>query len=216
VLVEQSLMYDRALPQYGTDHGVVRGDDPLVVGAPPLMWAEALDVLMAELTSVWPREMAALAAVSGSAQQHGSVYLTSSGLARLTALDSRRPLAEQLADAFARPLSPVWMDSSTSGECREIEQAVGGAAVLAARTGARAFERFTGPQIRAFARREPDGYVATARIHLVSSFMASLLACADAPIDPGDGSGMNLMDCGRAVVAEALGHGDGSRAGCHG
>ena len=65
---------------------------------------------------------------------------------------------------------------------------------LQALTGSPAYERFTGPQIRKFYQEQPDAYAATARIHLVSSFMASLLLGADAPIDPGDGSGMNLMD----------------------
>ena len=58
----------------------------------------------------------------------------------------------------------------------------------------RAFERFTGPQIRKFASRQPDGYARTGRIHLVSSFLASLLIGRHAPLDPGDASGMNLMD----------------------
>jgi xylulokinase len=66
--------------------------------------------------------------------------------------------------------------------------------VLAQHTGSRAFERFTGPQIRKFYKHEPDAYRATDRIHLVSSFMASLLIGRHAPVDPGDGSGMNLMD----------------------
>jgi xylulokinase len=66
--------------------------------------------------------------------------------------------------------------------------------VLARHTGSRAFERFTGPQIRAFANRDPAAYRTTRRIHLISSFCASLLAGADAPIDWGDGSGMNLLD----------------------
>jgi len=194
VLVEQSLVFDAALPAYGTSHGVIRGDDPLIVTAPPLMWVDALDMMMARLAAEWPRDIARLTAISGSAQQHGSVYLNERGLATLSDLDAQQALTAQLADGFSRAASPVWMDSSTTTECREIERAVGGAAVLARRTGAHAFERFTGPQIRAFSKRDPRAYAATARIHVVSSFLASLLAGADAPIDPGDGSGMNLMD----------------------
>src|SRR6185369_4524684 len=55
-------------------------------------------------------------------------------------------------------------------------------------------ERFTGPQIRRFSTHEPAAYTATDRIHLVSSYLASLLVGRHAPVDPGDGSGMNLMD----------------------
>jgi xylulokinase len=194
VLLEHSLVYDRDLSGYGTSHGVIRGDDPSVVVAPAVMWVDALDQVMARLTAERPRDMARLTAISGSAQQHGSVYLTKAGLARLATLDPRATLALQMDAAFSRPMSPVWMDSSTGVECREIEQAVGGAARLAAHTGARAFERFTGPQIRAFAKREPQSYAETGRIHLISSFMPSLLAGAEAPIDHGDGSGMNLME----------------------
>ena len=88
----------------------------------------------------------------------------------------------------------IWMDSSTTVECGEIEAAVGGARVLAQHTGSRAFERFTAAQIRKFWRTDPDGYGRTARIHLVSSFLASLLIGRHAAIDRGDASGMNLMD----------------------
>jgi xylulokinase len=194
VMAEISMTFDAALPAFGTSHGVIRGADPAVVGAPPLMWVEALDVMMARLSAEYPDAMARLTAVSGSAQQHGSVYLNARGFERLSAIDPRKPIAAQMEDGFSRAMSPVWMDSSTTVECREIERGVGGAAALAARTGSRAFERFTGPQIRAFAARDPHGYAATRRIHLISSFFASLLAGTDATIDPGDGSGMNLMD----------------------
>jgi xylulokinase len=135
-----------------------------------------------------------VAAISGSAQQHGSVYLAAGAPERLGALDPSRPLVDQLSGIFARPLSPVWMDTSTREQCRAIADAVGGPGALALLTGSRAFERFTGPQIRRFSETDPDGYARTARVHLVSSFMASLVAGVEAPIEPGDGSGMNLMD----------------------
>ena len=90
----------------------------------------------------------------------------------------------------------MWLDASTGKQCREIEEALGGADRVAALTGSPACERFTGPQIRKFAIGQPAAYADTARVHLVSSFLASLLAGRDAPIDPGDGSGMNLMDLG--------------------
>jgi xylulokinase len=72
---------------------------------------------------------------------------------------------------------------------------------MAVLTGSRAFERFTGPQIRRFWRTEPEAFARTDRIHLVSSYLASLLAGGHAPIDRGDGAGMNLMDIARGEWA---------------
>jgi len=86
------------------------------------------------------------------------------------------------------------MDSSTSAECAEIATAVGGDARMVAITGSRAIERFTGPQIRKFAKQQPAAWERTAEVHLVSSFMASVLAGRSVPIDLGDGAGMNLLD----------------------
>ena len=70
VVHETSLNFDKILPAYGTQNGVLRSQDPAVVHAPPLMWVEALDVLMAQLK----QEGVALGevrAVAGSGQQHG-------------------------------------------------------------------------------------------------------------------------------------------------
>lgn len=60
--------------------------------------------------------------------------------------------------------------------------------------GSRAFERFTGPQIRKVYETQEDVYYATERVSLVSSFMASLLVGEYVAIDHSDGAGMNLMD----------------------
>src|SRR5438309_424355 len=61
-----------------------------------------------------------------------------------------------------------------------------------------ALERFTGPQIRKFFKTDPVAYRATDRVHLISSFLASLLIGGHAPVDPGDASGTNLMDLSTA------------------
>jgi xylulokinase len=195
VVFETSLAFDEALPRYGTRHGVLPSADPSVARSSPVMWADALDLMFGRLSESG-LDLRRLAAISGSAQQHGSVYVNAGASTCLASLDPRRPTGEQVASMLARAEAPIWMDSSTSAECGEIEAAVGGASVLAQRTGSRAFERFTGPQIRRFANVDPAGYAATGRIHLVSSFLASLLAGKHSPLDPGDASGMNLMDLG--------------------
>jgi xylulokinase len=194
ILFERTFRYDDELPHYGTKHGVLSSRDPKVVHAPPLMWSEALDRMIATLVRETTIDWSTLRAISGSAQQHGSVYVNADATKRLEQLTPSTPLAAQLEGVFSRKTSPIWMDSSTTSQCAAIEAAVGGPRRLAQITGSRAFERFTGPQIRKFAEEDPAGYAATDRVHLVSSWLASLLAGTHAPIDPGDGSGMNLME----------------------
>lgn len=193
VVVERSLSFDAELPQYGTRNGVRRGTDPTVVHAPPLMWAEALDRMFARLRAEGV-DLKAIAAIAVSGQQHGSVYLTRGAADALARLHEAPDLATALRGVLSRPTSPIWMDSSTSAECAEITEALGGPAAVAQRTGSAAFERFTGPQIRKFWKTDPAAYERTAHICLVSSFVPSILAGRIAPIDPGDGAGMNLMN----------------------
>lgn len=192
-LFEKSVSYDRDLPKYRTEGGVHRHPDGRTVTAPPIMWAEALDLLFERMADErFP--FGQVAAVSVSGQQHGSVYWRRGAGLQLGRLENHRPIAPQLAETFAVEESPIWMDSSTTEECREREAAMGGAQALAEITGSRAYERFTGNQIARIAKRRPEAYAATERISLVSSFMATLLAGAYAPIDWSDGSGMNLLD----------------------
>lgn len=192
IVFEHAIEFDRDFPAYRTRNGVLRGSTSLEVTAPPLMWTEALDRMMATIAR--EADLRHIAAISGSAQQHGSVYLRPEADILLRAMDPARPLADQLGDVFTRRSSPVWMDESTRVQCDAIDAALGGPDATARLTGSVATERFTGPQIRKFHETQPAAYAATSRIHLVSSYLASLLAGAGAPIDPGDGAGMNLMD----------------------
>lgn len=201
VVFTASLNFDRDLPEYGTTGGVRRDEDTNDVFASPLMWAEALDRMMARIAEAPGVVITGIRAIAGSAQQHGSVYLNRSP----GALDPLRPLARQLEGSLSRDRSPVWMDSTTATQCREIDLALGGPARTRTVTGSPATERFTGPQIRRFCQQQPEAYAETTRVHLVSSFLASLLIGGDAPIDTGDGSGMNLMDlAGNRWSREAL------------
>lgn len=193
VVFESALKFDEALPAYGTQHGMLPHDDPRVSQAPPAMWVAALDLMMARVAGSG-LDLRALAGISGGAQQHGSVYLNARAGALLTSMDPERPVGEQVADMLSRAVSPLWMDASAGVEAEEFENAVGGAKAMARHTGSRAFARFTAAQIRRFWKQDPDAYARTSRVHLVSSFLASLLAGTHAPLDPGDASGMNLMD----------------------
>jgi xylulokinase len=193
VVYEKSLNFDQALPHYKTRNGVLSNRDPLVKHSSPLMWVEALDLIFATMKKDGVA-LKNILAISGSGQQHGSVYLNERISAALENLDAKKSLVENLRGVFARKTSPIWMDSSTATECAEIRKKLGGVKYTASRTGSDAFERFTGPQIRKFFKTEKTAYEKTAHIALISSFMASLLAGKIAPIDFGDGAGMNLMD----------------------
>jgi xylulokinase len=192
VVYRDSLDFDAVFPEFGTTHGVLPSADPAVVHAPPALWTSALERMLRRVaTAVDAR---AIRAISGAAQQHGSVYCTAAS----------DPLAVGAFEAvLARPTAPTWMDTSAAPECADIEAALGGPFALASLTGSRAFPRFTGPQIRKFWRDDPAAYSGTGRIHLVSSWLASALIGEHAPIDRADGSGMNLMDIRRGEWSQA-------------
>jgi len=191
IVASASVNFKADLPQFNCPDGVLANSDPLVKHADPLMWLAALDLLLARLAATGVN-MAGITAVGGDGQQHGSVYLNSRFAALLAGLTSESSLAEQLKTTLARPTSPIWMDSSTSAECRELDAEFG--VRMQADTGSPAIERFTGPQIRKFAKTEPERYAQTTRVHLVSSFLCSVLIGKDAPVDSGDGAGMNLLN----------------------
>ena len=193
IIYEHSIAFDEAFPEYRTRHGVLPSDDPRRGTAPPLLWVDTLD-RMFETMAASHLDLTRIRAISGSAQQHGSVYLREGAGAALASLDPESRLAPQIAPLLSRTDAPIWLDCTTTDECAALTTALGGDAALGRLTGSRAYERFTAAQIRRFATLDPEGYAATDRIHLVSSFLASLLAGRHASLEPADASGMNLMD----------------------
>ena len=192
ILFEESINFDA---HFGERYGVANGVFDLGNGqvhSSPQMWADALDMLMGDLAE--RLDLSEILAVAGSGQQHGTVYLNGRAAAALQNLDPAQGLAPQLDGVFSRATCPVWMDTSTEPQCRQLEQGVGGREALLELSGNTAFERFSGPQIRKFWQEDEAAYASTAYIGLVSSYMASLLAGRLVGVDAGDASGTNMMD----------------------
>ncbi|KAI8067096.1 hypothetical protein BC940DRAFT_347173 [Gongronella butleri] len=193
IVYEHAVNFGRDLPEFNTHNGVIVQDSVKnVVTSPTLMWVKAFDLLLADLAAQGLTKY--IVAISGAGQQHGSVYWSKEGAHQLSALDASRTLEDQLQHAFSRSQSPIWQDSSTTKQCRELEASVGGPEALAQLTGSKGYERFTGNQIAKIYQEEPDTYAATHWITLVSSFMATLLLGQLGAVDAAEGSGTNLMN----------------------
>jgi xylulokinase len=191
IIASEAVNFGEDLPQFNCPDGFLENPDPLFKHSNPLMWLAALDLVLEKLKSK-AAPLDKVKAISGSGQQHGSVYLKENFESVLSLLDPSQNLQEQIAPTLSRKTSPIWMDSSTEKECEEITNAI--RERLQKETGSPAIERFTGPQIRKFYKQSPENYEQTKTIHLVSSFLASVLCGESAPIDYGDGGGMNLMN----------------------
>lgn len=187
-----SVNFGKDLPNYGAPSGFIPGGKNGEVHSDPRMWLDALDLLFSRLAG--EVDLSRIQIIAGSGQQHGSVYVEEKFDVALANLDPSQSLSAQLGNHFSRETSPIWMDTSTGLECAEITATLGGSEQVCARSGSIAIERFTGPQIRKFSKTDPAAYAATKRIHLVSSFIASVLAGRPIPIDFGDGAGMNLLN----------------------
>lgn len=184
--------------EFPVSGGVCMGENQNEYYVNPKMWVKAVDTVLDRMI-LEGADFSTVASISGSAQQHGSVYWNERGIETLQKLDVDKFLYNQLDEfAFSISRSPIWMDSSTTRQCEEIEKGVGGRDEMVRITGSRAYERFTAAQIRKIFQEQRSVYDNTVRISLVSSFLASIFLNKIAPIDLSDGSGMNLLDINKS------------------
>ena len=172
VVASAAVNYGRDLSEFGAPDGFLPDADPRVRRANPAMWVRGLELALERLRDAGA-PMGDVAAVGGDAQQHATVYLDADG-------------------GYSRAESPIWMDSSTEAEVSALDARFGEA--LRARTGSPAIERFAAAQVMKFAKEDPAAWERTARVHLLSSYLTSTLTGCDAPVETGDGAGMNLMN----------------------
>ncbi|KAG7877326.1 hypothetical protein KL938_004082 [Ogataea parapolymorpha] len=197
--------FDEELSKYGIRKGVLTNESAGEIFAPVEMWVEALELCFDKMKKDnFPFKD--VRAMSGSCQQHGSVYWSKRAPELLGSLSAEKSLQDQLCpEAFTFQTSPNWQDHSTGPELKIFEDAVGGCHKLAQITGSRAHYRFTGTQIRKLASRvDPKIYHETYRISLISSFLSSLLCGKLTNIEESDGCGMNLYDISNGEYDEEL------------
>ena len=212
LVFEHTTSFDRDLPAYGTRHGILPSDDPRVAVAPPLMWAEALDRAMAAFARSGLERVAGRRGVGirAAARQRVSER---DGRARRSPRSTRRSRSSSRSAASSR--ARCRRSGSTRARRTSVARSRRRWAARRrsrvspdrARSSASPGRRFAGSR-----RRMPAAYGQTARIHLVSSFLASLLAGRARAARSGrrighesDGSGARRLGAGRA-------RGDGARS----
>jgi xylulokinase len=213
---------DPRLTRYGLGEGapILPPREPGEAEQPAVLFLDALEALLSDLG---PEILGRVAAIDLSAQQHGQVWLGAAGVQAVAALrasgsgrvDGASPppsLASRIGPGLAYDRAPIWMSSNTQAEAEALRSALGGREGVTARSGSDSPLRFSGAVLRRVALRFPEAYSRATRCHLISSFLAGVLAGdGDAPIDWGNGSGTSLMDWsarrwdGQLIAAAAAG-----------
>ena len=202
---EAKVDFDEDMKKYGIDKGVLTNPAEGEVFAPPAMWLDAINLVLDRLRDAG-LDFSKVKGLSGAGMQHGTVFWSASAETLLKKLDSKKTLVEQLeaGGAFAHPMSPNWQDASTQQQCDAFDAHLGEPQTLADVTGSKAHHRFSGPQILRYRTKYPEHYEQTARISLVSSFLASVFLGKIASIDISDVTGMNLWDVDKGVWNDQL------------
>jgi xylulokinase len=183
-----SINYDRDLPQYNTENGVVKDAGFGVSESDPHMWIEAIKILFGRLKEQFA-EMDQIKAISVSGQQHGLVTITADG-------------------ELSRPFSKLWNDFSTAEECEILTKELGGPAAMIREISNTQRTGYTAPKIFHMVRNEPDNWANTATIFLVHNYINYILTGGPnggiAAMEPGDVSGSAIWDPAKKTWANKV------------
>ena len=72
VVASRNVVFGERLPSYGAPKGFRPNADPKVVESDPLMWVEALELVLGDLRAAGV-DLSLIRGISGAGQQHGSV-----------------------------------------------------------------------------------------------------------------------------------------------
>ena len=178
IVYSDSINYDSDLPKYNTKNGVIQNLGEGVSESDPLMWIEAINILLERLKkSEIPQQN--IKAISVSGQQHGLVALDSNG-------------------NLTRKTSKLWNDFSTQEECDLLTGAIGGIDRMIEEVGNSQLTGYTASKIFHFVRHEPEAYKKTSTLFLVHNFVNWYLSGGKNDgvrvMEPGDTSGTALWN----------------------
>ncbi len=184
IVFNDQINYDADLPEYKTQNGVMQGLDEGVSESDPQMWIDSLNMLFERLKSS-KVNIAEIAALSVSGQQHGLVALDAEG-------------------NLSRRASKLWNDFSTGDECELLTAAVGGKEAMIDEVGNTQRTGYTAAKIYHFIRHEPERYKRTSTLFLVHNYVNWYLTGGVRVMEPGDVSGMALWHPEKQVWSEKL------------
>ena len=122
ITAEAGINYDTDMPHYKTEGGVHAHEDGTVT-QPTVMWVEALDLLMAKLKADGV-DFGSVAAVSGSGQQHGSVYWKKGAESTLGSLSAGSSIPRQQCSSAPIRSSPPTSAGIAAREKRAAKSAL--------------------------------------------------------------------------------------------
>ncbi len=178
IVFNEAINYDTDLPHYHTKNGTIQGLGEGVSESDPLMWIEAVNILLQKVADSEVKQQEILAmAVSG--QQHGLVTLDKAG-------------------HLSRNRSKLWNDFSTQEECDLLTEKVGGVEKMIEEVSNSQRTGYTAAKIFHLYRHEREIYDRTATFFLVHNYINFYLTGGPnggvRVMEPGDTSGTALYN----------------------
>lgn len=182
--------FDRDLPHYETNNGLLQSPSDQTAQIPLLMWIEALDQLFVKMQAHGV-VLNNVAAIAGAALPQCPIFLLPQSTGILNHLDSKRSLKSQLVNALARNTAPCQLDLNASTEAAEIRKAMGSAQNCIIQTGSDCTPYSTAAHICSLA--STDVYRASTQLTFSGSFMASILSGGHAHTHISEGAATGLL-----------------------
>ena len=157
----------------GESYGFVEGLPEGAMEQDPAWWVAAADKGIREVLSALGSRAAEICGIGVSGQQHGLVVISKEGGVLRAA--------------------KLWCDTSTTNECREITEKLGGNAGAIALVGNTIRTGYTAPKILWLAKNEPETWDQTATLLLPHDYLNFWLT-GEKRMEYGDASGTALLD----------------------